>query len=114
MPTPRKIAMLCLLLTAAAGAQAGQGLSLPEALATAFANNPQLAAAGRESAIADGERFRRAQPLRRTELGQRRKLRLTPQNGLAHRACQCRAVAPCALIVRTSVRAPGLSRTRSS
>jgi len=48
--------MLCLLLTAAAGAQAGQGLSLPEALATAFANNPQLAAAGREIGIADGER----------------------------------------------------------
>ncbi|PZQ41865.1 MAG: TolC family protein [Pseudomonas putida] len=56
MPTPRNIAMLCLLLTAAAGAQAGQGLSLPEALATAFANNPQLAAAGREIGIADGER----------------------------------------------------------
>jgi len=56
VPTPRKIVTLCLLLTAVASAQAGQGLSLPEALAEAFANNPELAAAGREIGIAEGER----------------------------------------------------------
>ena len=56
MPIPRKIAVLCLLLAATASAQAGQGLSLPEALSAAFANNPELAAAGREIGIAEGER----------------------------------------------------------
>lgn len=56
MPIPRKIAVLCLLLAATASAQAGQGLSLPDALAAAFANNPELAAAGRERGIAEGER----------------------------------------------------------
>nr|WP_238540176.1 TolC family protein [Pseudomonas sp. GM84] len=53
---PRKIAVLCLLLAATASAQAAQGLSLPEALSAAFANNPELAAAGREIGIAEGER----------------------------------------------------------
>ncbi|MFK0310946.1 TolC family protein [Pseudomonas sp. NPDC090233] len=56
MPTPRKIVMLCLLLAASVSAQAEQGPSLPEALAAAFANNPELAAAGREIGIAEGER----------------------------------------------------------
>jgi len=56
VPIPRKIAVLCLLLAATASAQAGQGLSLPEALSAAFANNPELAAAGREIGIAEGER----------------------------------------------------------
>ncbi|WP_085674253.1 MULTISPECIES: TolC family protein [unclassified Pseudomonas] len=56
MPTPRKIALLSLLLAASASAQAGQGMSLPEALSAAFANNPELAAAGREIGIAEGER----------------------------------------------------------
>ena len=56
MPTPRKIALLCLLLAATASAQAGPGMSLPEALSAAFANNPELAAAGREIGIAEGER----------------------------------------------------------
>ena len=56
MPIPRKIAVLCLLLAATASAQAAQGLSLPEALSAAFANNPELAAAGREIGIAEGER----------------------------------------------------------
>ena len=58
MPIPRKFFMLSLLLaaSASASAQAGQGPSLPEALATAFANNPELAAAGREIGIAEGER----------------------------------------------------------
>ncbi|MGJ7547531.1 TolC family protein [Pseudomonas alloputida] len=56
MPTPRKIALLSLLLVAAASAQAGPGMSLPEALSAAFANNPELAAAGREIGIAEGER----------------------------------------------------------
>ena len=56
MPIPRKIAVLCLVLAATASAQAGQGLSLPEALSAAFANNPELAAAGREIGIAEGER----------------------------------------------------------
>ncbi|MFZ5935390.1 outer membrane efflux protein [Pseudomonas putida] len=56
MPTPRKIALLSLLLAATASAQAGPGISLPEALSAAFANNPELAAAGREIGIAEGER----------------------------------------------------------
>ncbi|PVZ43650.1 TolC family protein [Pseudomonas sp. CC120222-01a] len=56
MPTPRKIALLSLLLAATASAQAGPGMSLPEALSAAFANNPELAAAGREIGIAEGER----------------------------------------------------------
>ncbi|RAS33929.1 MULTISPECIES: TolC family protein [unclassified Pseudomonas] len=56
MPTPRKIALLSLLLAATASAQAGQGMSLPEALSAAFANNPELAAAGRAIGIAEGER----------------------------------------------------------
>jgi cobalt-zinc-cadmium efflux system outer membrane protein len=56
VPTPRKIALLSLLLAATASAQAGQGMSLPEALSAAFANNPELAAAGREIGIAEGER----------------------------------------------------------
>ncbi|WDY56132.1 TolC family protein [Pseudomonas sp. PSKL.D1] len=55
MPTPRKFALLCLLLTATS-ATAGQGLSLPEALSAALANNPELAAAGREIGIAEGDR----------------------------------------------------------
>ncbi|HYQ50766.1 MAG TPA: TolC family protein, partial [Pseudomonas sp.] len=50
------MAVLCLLLAATASAQGGQGLSLPEALSAAFANNPELAAAGREIGIAEGER----------------------------------------------------------
>ena len=55
---PRKIALLCLLLaaTATASAQASGSLSLPEALSAAFAQNPELAAAGREIGIAEGER----------------------------------------------------------
>ena len=56
MPIPRKIALLCLLLASATGAQASQVLSLPQALTAAFAQNPELAAAGREIGIADGER----------------------------------------------------------
>ncbi|EKT4467139.1 TolC family protein [Pseudomonas putida] len=36
--------------------QAAQGLSLPQALDAAFAQNPELAAAGREIGIAEGER----------------------------------------------------------
>jgi len=56
VPTPRKIALLGLLLAATASAQAGPGMSLPEALSAAFANNPELAAAGREIGIAEGER----------------------------------------------------------
>lgn len=56
MPIPRKIALLCLLLASATSAQASQSLSLPQALAAAFAQNPELAAAGREVGIADGER----------------------------------------------------------
>ncbi|WP_060484840.1 TolC family protein [Pseudomonas sp. NBRC 111123] len=56
MPTPRKIALLSLLLAATASAQAGQGMSLPEALSAAFAYNPELAAAGRAIGIAEGER----------------------------------------------------------
>ena len=56
MPIPRKIALLCLLLASATSAQASQSLSLPQALAAAFAQNPELAAAGREIGIADGER----------------------------------------------------------
>ncbi|KGI95294.1 MULTISPECIES: TolC family protein [Pseudomonas] len=53
---PRKIALLSLLLAAIGSAQASAGLSLPEALAAAFAQNPELAAAGREVGVADGER----------------------------------------------------------
>ncbi|WP_313711835.1 TolC family protein [Pseudomonas sp.] len=56
MPTPRKIALLSLLLAITASAQAGQGMSLPQALSAAFANNPELAAAAREIGIAEGER----------------------------------------------------------
>ncbi|EPJ2808780.1 TolC family protein [Pseudomonas putida] len=58
MPIPRKIALLCLLLAGATSAQASQSLSLslPQALAAAFAQNPELAAAGREIGIAEGER----------------------------------------------------------
>jgi len=56
VPIPRKIALLCLLLASATGAQASQVLSLPQALTAAFAQNPELAAAGREIGIADGER----------------------------------------------------------
>lgn len=48
--------MLCLLLASATDAQASQVLSLPQALTAAFAQNPELAAAGREIGIADGER----------------------------------------------------------
>lgn len=53
---PRKIALLCLLLAATGSAQASGSLSLPEALSAAFAQNPELAAAGREIGIAEGER----------------------------------------------------------
>lgn len=53
---PRKIALLCLLLAATGNAQASGSLSLPEALSAAFAQNPELAAAGREIGIAEGER----------------------------------------------------------
>jgi len=56
VPTPRKIALIGLLLAATASAQAGPGISLPEALSAAFANNPELAAAGRDIGIAEGER----------------------------------------------------------
>ncbi|NIE73139.1 TolC family protein [Pantoea sp. Ap-967] len=56
MPIPRKIAWLCLLWAACASAQASQGLSLAQALDAAFANNPELAAASRETGIAEGER----------------------------------------------------------
>ncbi|WP_085617610.1 MULTISPECIES: TolC family protein [unclassified Pseudomonas] len=56
MSIPRKTALLCLLLAVAASAQASQSLSLPQALDAAFAQNPELAAAGREIGIADGER----------------------------------------------------------
>ena len=48
--------MLSLLLAAIGTAQASAGLSLPEALAAAFAQNPELAAAGREVGVAEGER----------------------------------------------------------
>ncbi|MGX1022705.1 cobalt-zinc-cadmium efflux system outer membrane protein [Pseudomonas sp. Y3 TE3536] len=53
---PRKIALLCLLLAATGSAQASGSLSLPEALSAAFAQNPELTAAGREIGIAEGER----------------------------------------------------------
>ncbi|MDH0663720.1 TolC family protein [Pseudomonas sp. GD03858] len=53
MPIPRKIVLLCLLLAGPAGAQ---GLSLDQALAAAFAQNPEFAAVGREIGIAEGER----------------------------------------------------------
>ena len=53
MPIPRKIAWLCLLL---AGPASAQSLSLDQALNAAFAQNPELAAVGREIGIAEGER----------------------------------------------------------
>ncbi|TFF37600.1 TolC family protein [Pseudomonas sp. RIT623] len=53
MPIPRKIAWLCLLL---AGPASAQSLSLDQALSAAFAQNPELAAVGREIGIAEGER----------------------------------------------------------
>jgi cobalt-zinc-cadmium efflux system outer membrane protein len=53
---PRKFALLCLLLVGATSAHASQRLSLPQALAAAFAQNPELAATSREIGIADGER----------------------------------------------------------
>ncbi|WP_413470113.1 TolC family protein [Pseudomonas putida] len=53
---PRKIALLSLFLAAIGTAQASGSLSLPEALAAAFAQNPELAAAGREIGVAEGER----------------------------------------------------------
>ena len=56
MPIPRNTVLLCLLLASASTVQASQSLSLPQALAAAFAHNPELAAAGRETGIADGER----------------------------------------------------------
>ena len=56
MLIPRKFALLCLLLVGATSAHASQRLSLPQALAAAFAQNPELAATSREIGIADGER----------------------------------------------------------
>ncbi|RCL25216.1 TolC family protein [Pseudomonas sp. AFG_SD02_1510_Pfu_092] len=58
MPIPRNTVLLCLLLASASAStvQASQSLSLPQALAAAFAHNLELAAAGRETGIADGER----------------------------------------------------------
>jgi outer membrane protein, heavy metal efflux system len=53
VPIPRKIAWLCLLL---AGPVSAQSLSLDQALSAAFAQNPELAAVGREIGIAEGER----------------------------------------------------------
>ncbi|MGB9090657.1 MAG: TolC family protein, partial [Pseudomonas farsensis] len=53
MPIPRKIALLCLLLAGPAGAET---LSLAQALDAAYAQNPELAAVGREIGIAEGER----------------------------------------------------------
>lgn len=55
MPIPRKIAWLCLLLAGPASAQS-LSLSLDQALSAAFAQNPELAAVGREIGIAEGER----------------------------------------------------------
>lgn len=56
--TPRNAALFGLLLAVLAmpQLQAAQGLSLPQALDAAFAQNPELAAAGREIGIAEGER----------------------------------------------------------
>ncbi|WP_369991200.1 TolC family protein [Pseudomonas xanthosomatis] len=53
MPIPRNVAWLCLLL---AGPAAADGLSLAQALDAAYANNPELAAVGREVGVAEGER----------------------------------------------------------
>lgn len=55
---PRNTALLCLLLTGliVPNVQAGQRLSLPQAIDAAFAQNPELAAASREIGIAEGER----------------------------------------------------------
>jgi len=56
--TPRNTALLCLLLAGAIAPdlQAGERLSLSQAITAAFAQNPELAAAGREIGIAEGER----------------------------------------------------------
>jgi cobalt-zinc-cadmium efflux system outer membrane protein len=55
--TPHKRLLLCLLLSGfAATAVQAQSLSLSQALDAAFAQNPDLAAAGREIGIAEGER----------------------------------------------------------
>ncbi|TLP64748.1 MULTISPECIES: TolC family protein [Pseudomonas] len=54
MPLPRKIALLCLLLS---GPAAADGLSLAQALDAASAQNPELAAVGREIGMAEGERL---------------------------------------------------------
>lgn len=56
--TPRNAALFGLLLALLAmpQLQAAQGLSLSQALDAAFAQNPELAAAGREIGIAEGER----------------------------------------------------------
>jgi len=64
---PRKFALLCLLLVGATSAHASQRLSLPQALAAAFAQNPELAATRREIGIADGE-WRQARLLPNPEL----------------------------------------------
>ncbi|WP_367863781.1 TolC family protein [Pseudomonas guariconensis] len=55
---PRSTALFCLLLAglAAPSLRAEQRLSLPQAIEAAFAQNPDLAAAGREIGIAEGER----------------------------------------------------------
>jgi cobalt-zinc-cadmium efflux system outer membrane protein len=54
VPLPRKIALLCLLLS---GPAAADGLSLAQALDAASAQNPELAAVGREIGMAEGERL---------------------------------------------------------
>ncbi|MFJ9990265.1 TolC family protein [Pseudomonas putida] len=51
----RSLALIC-LLSASAVAQAGQGLTLNQALDAAFADNPDLAAVRQELGIAEGER----------------------------------------------------------
>lgn len=51
----RSLALIC-LLSASAFAQAGQGLTLNQALDAAFADNPDLAAVRQELGIAEGER----------------------------------------------------------
>ncbi|QXH49337.1 TolC family protein [Pseudomonas fakonensis] len=53
MPIPRNVAWFCLLLV---GPAAADGLSLAQALDAAYANNPELAAVGREVGVAEGER----------------------------------------------------------
>ncbi|MGE7989610.1 TolC family protein [Pseudomonas sp. NPDC089554] len=53
--TPFSIALLC-LLSAAPAARAEQPLTLDQALAAAFASNPELAAVRQEIGIAEGER----------------------------------------------------------